>query len=300
MEKLIDCHFHIWDLKANYYPWLTDKPSENITKIIGDYTKIRKDYLIEDFRRDHGGLNVVAAVHVQADVNPADSVRESEWLQSVADTTGSGMPQGFVAKADFQAPNAAEIIDAHCAFANMRGMRAEMHPGLNAAPDFDPLKDETWLSNLRLLEKYNLVCEVRAVSPEQTEGVIQLMRDHPKINFVFPHLGLSIWRDADAIAAWKRNIKRYGELPNVYVKLSGYGLFGPNWTIDEVRPFVLDCIDALGPDRVVCGSNYPVDSIAASYVRIWETHSALLDDAGCTAKEREKIFHGNGKRLYRL
>ena len=275
MEKLIDTHFHIWDLKENYYPWLTDKPSDNITRIIGDYSKIRRDYLIEDFRQDHGGLNIVAAVHLQADVNLADSVKESAWLQSVADTSGNGMPQGFVARGDLRAPNAAEVIEAHCAFPNMRGMRAEMHPGLDAAPDYNPLKDEVWLSNFALLEKHGLVFEVRAASPEQTEDVIKLMRAHPGQKFVFPHLGLSIWRDAEAIAAWKRNIRIYGELPNVFVKLSGYGLFGEHWTIDEVRPYVLDLIEAIGPDKLVCGSNYPVDSIASSYVRIWDTHSEL-------------------------
>lgn len=300
MEKLIDCHFHIWDLKANYYPWLTDKPAEHIKKIIGDYTKIMKDYLIEDFRKDHDGLNVVAAVHMQADIDPSDPVRESKWLQSVADTTGKGMPQGFVANADFRAPNAVEVIEGHCSFPNMRGIRAEMHRGEHESLGFDPLKDETWLRNFGLLEKHNVVFEVRAASPEQTEGVIKLIRDHPKVNFVFPHLALSLWRDADAIAAWKRNIKRYGELTNAHIKISGYGLFGTDWTIDKVRPFVLDCIDAFGPDRTVCGSNYPVESTAGSYVRVWETHSTLLDDAGCTTAERGNIFHDNAKRLYRL
>lgn len=300
MEKLIDCHFHIWDLDENYYPWLTDKPSENIARIIGDYSRIRKNYRIEDFRKDIGDLNVIAAVHLQADVNPPDAVKESAWLQSVADGSGRGMPQGFVASVDLKAPDAAEVIAAHCAFPNMRGMRAEMHPGLDAAPDYDPLEDETWLANLRLLEAKNLVCEVRAASPEQTEGVIRLMREHPNINFVFPHLGLSVWRDEAAIAAWKRNIKVFGSLPNVHIKLSGYGLFGEGWTIDQVRPYVMDVLDAFDADHVVCGSNYPVDSIAASYARIWETHASLLDDAGCAAADRAKIFHDNGKRLYRL
>lgn len=300
MDNIIDCHFHIWDLDRHYYPWLTDKPSENITRIIGDYSKIRKSYRIEDFRRDIGQLNVVAAIHLQADVTPADALNESGWLQSVADGDGEGMPQGFVASVDLSAPDAAEVIAGHCAFTNMRGMRVEMHPGLDAAPGFDPLKDETWLSNLHLLGKNNLVCELRAVSPGQAEGVIQLMRDHPEINFVFPHLGLSVWRDEEAIAAWKRNIRIYGELPNVYIKLSGYGLFGEHWTIDEVRPYVLDCIEALGPDRLVCGSNYPVDSIASSYQRIWETHATLLEEAGGSPAEKTKIFHDNARRLYRL
>lgn len=300
MEKLVDCHFHIWDLDKLYYPWLTDTISDNITKISGDYSSIRRNYLIEEFRDQFDGLDVVAAVHLQADVDTAQSVQESEWLQSVADTTGNGMPQGFVARGDLVSPDAAEIIEAHCAFPNMRGMRVEMHPGLNAPADFNPLKDESWLRNLALLEEKNLVMEVRAASPEQADDVIRLMRDHPNMNFVFPHLGLSVWRDEQAIAAWKRNIRIYGELPNVYVKLSGYGLFGLGWTIEEVGPYVFDLIEALGPDKLVCGSNYPVDSMASSYVRIWETHSSLLDEAGCNSEERGKILHDNGLRLYRL
>lgn len=300
MEKLIDCHFHIWDLEANYYPWLTDRISENVTKINGDYSAIRRNYLIEDFRKDIGNLAVVAAVHVQADVDPSDSVKESAWLQSVADSTGNGMPQGIVARGDLGASNAPELIEAHCAFPNLRGMRVEMHPGLNAPADYNPLRDPAWMRNFALFQKHHLVFEVRAASPEQTEDVIRLIRENPQTNFVFPHLGLSIWRDEEAIAAWKRNIRTYGELPNVYVKLSGYGLFGTGWTIDQIRPFVMDLMDALGPDKLVCGSNYPVDSLAASYARIWETHATLIDEAGCTREERGKILHDNAKQLYRL
>ena len=298
MEKVIDTHFHLWDLEANYYPWLTDRPSENIARIVGDYSKIRKNYLFDDFRKDIAGLNLAAAVHVQADA--ADTLSESTWIQSVADTVGEGAPQGFVAGVDLGRDDAPELIERLCAFPNMRGIRAEMHPGLNAAPDYDPLRDETWLRNFALLEQQNLILEVRAASPGQTEDVIRLMQANPNTNFVFPHLGLSIWRDAESIAAWKRSIKRFGEMNNVYVKLSGYGLFGEHWKTEDVRPFVLDCIEALGADKLVCGSNYPVDSIAASYVRIWDTHSALLDAAGCNSDERSRILHDNAKRLYRL
>ena len=228
------------------------------------------------------------------------SVQESAWLQSVADTTGNGMPQGFVARGNLNAPDAAEIIAAHCAFPNMRGMRVEMHPGLGAPDDYNPLEDDVWLSNFALLQRHELVFEVRAASPAQTESLIRLISDHPETNFVFPHLGLSVWRDEDTVAAWRRNLKIYGALPNAYIKLSGYGLFGLGWTIDEVRPYVMDCIESLGPDKLVCGSNYPVDSMASSYARIWDTHSTLLDDAGCSGSDRAKIFHDNAMRLYRL
>ena len=300
MEKLVDCHFHIWDLDVNSYPWLTGPPSENIIKIIGDYSKLRRNYLIDDFKADIGDVNVVAAVHLQADVPLAESVQESGWLQSVADGPGAGMPQGFVASGDLRAPDAAAMIEAHCKYPNMRGIRAEMHPGHNAPADYNPLKDKVWLDNVALLEQHDLLFEVRAAAPEQSDDVVRLMAERPGMKFVFPHLGLSIWRDEEAIAIWRRNLKRFAELGNVYIKLSGYGLFGENWQTEDVKPFVFDCIEALGPDHLVCGSNYPIDSIAASYRRIWDTHSALLDEAGCSSDDRWKILHDTAVKLYRL
>ena len=38
--KAVDTHFHVWDLQANYYPWLTDKVQP---RVIGEYAAIRKD-----------------------------------------------------------------------------------------------------------------------------------------------------------------------------------------------------------------------------------------------------------------
>jgi len=43
---VIDTHHHLWDLTANYYPWLTDHIT---TRVCGDYAAIRRNYLLEDF-----------------------------------------------------------------------------------------------------------------------------------------------------------------------------------------------------------------------------------------------------------
>ncbi|QXD22675.1 hypothetical protein F7C95_12040 [Opitutia bacterium ISCC 51] len=49
--QITDPHHHLWDLSAQYYPWLTDsfKP-----RVCGDYTAIRKDYLLEALSRHRG------------------------------------------------------------------------------------------------------------------------------------------------------------------------------------------------------------------------------------------------------
>src|SRR5882724_10593372 len=60
---IIDGHMHLWDIDKNYYPWLTDQMR---ALWIGDYAKIRRNYLVSDYLRDAEGENVVKSVHLQA------------------------------------------------------------------------------------------------------------------------------------------------------------------------------------------------------------------------------------------
>src|SRR5690606_37856039 len=62
IERIIDAHHHLWDLGQNYYPRLSDRVGP---RMYGDYAAIRRNYLLEDFRRNIGMLPVVASVHVQ-------------------------------------------------------------------------------------------------------------------------------------------------------------------------------------------------------------------------------------------
>ena len=140
--KTVDAHFHLWDLKENYYPWLCDgdRPS-----VVRDYSSLRKNYLISDFLQDIGDLEIVASVHIQAEHDPRDHVRETRWLQAVADDPGSrGMPNAIVANADLAAPDAEEVLRKHCEFRNVRGIRQALHRRLEESPSYDPLFDAVW------------------------------------------------------------------------------------------------------------------------------------------------------------
>ena len=50
---------------------------------------LQRDYLVADLLADTADLPLVASVHVEAAHDTADPVRETGWLQSVADETGS-------------------------------------------------------------------------------------------------------------------------------------------------------------------------------------------------------------------
>jgi predicted TIM-barrel fold metal-dependent hydrolase len=81
--RIVDAHFHLWDLDENYYPWLSDGGRSTLIK---DFSTLRRNYLISDLLHDIGDLNVIAGVHIQAEHDYRDHVRETRWLQRVADS----------------------------------------------------------------------------------------------------------------------------------------------------------------------------------------------------------------------
>src|SRR4029078_722371 len=89
---IIDAHHHLWDLSGNHYPWLLDPKTP---RVYGDHSPICRDYLISAFLRDIAHQPIAKSVHVQADHDSGDPVRETRWLQSIADR--HGYPHAIVA-----------------------------------------------------------------------------------------------------------------------------------------------------------------------------------------------------------
>jgi predicted TIM-barrel fold metal-dependent hydrolase len=295
--QIVDPHHHLWDLKANYYPWLTDRITP---RVCGPYAAIRKDYLIGDFRRDIDGLDIVASVHVQAEHDPRDPVRETRWLQSIADdaAVSAGFPHGIVAFCDLSDPRAEETLDAHCRFANVRGIRQSVNGVVDRpADDGDLLRDPTWRSNLGVVGRFGLSFDLQ-LYPQQVNSVLPLLHDNPDMQFVLCHTGLPADQSAEGAARWRGAMRELAGCGNVAVKISGFGMFDRQWTGESIQPFVRDAIDMFGAERCMFASNYPVDGMAASYRRIWATFDGLTADL--SPAERQALFCGNALRIYRL
>ena len=94
--SFVDAHHHSWDLSNLYYAWLTDRFYEGHP--VGDYRPIMKNYLISDLKRDGASVNLVKSVHIETCDGETDTVKETAWLQQVADA--EGMPNGIIARAN--------------------------------------------------------------------------------------------------------------------------------------------------------------------------------------------------------
>lgn len=293
--KIVDAHFHLWNLDENYYPWLSDG---NRPSVVSDFSSLRRNYEVGDFIADGAGLDVIAAVHIQAEHDPKDHLRETRWLQRVADSPGSrGIPQAIVFNEDLAAPGAEAALEAHCAFRNARGIRQALHRRLHESPPYDPLLDPAFRKNFALLEKFGLSFDLQFF-PEQGAEVENLVRENPRIQFILTHVGMPLWHDDARLGLWRRNVTRLAQYPNVATKISGFGMWDGEWNAKSIEPIVSLALEHFSPARCMLASNFPVESIHKKYADVWRLYDEYF--AGWSADERRALFCDNALSYYRI
>ena len=75
-------------------------------------------------------------------------------------------------------------------------------------------------------------------------------------------------------------------------------MFNPEWQVEDLRPIVHTTIEVFSPQRVMFGSNFPVDKLYRSYGEYWAAYEALTEDF--SESERNAMFSGNARSFYKL
>jgi len=126
----------------------------------------------------------------------------------------------------------------------------------------------------------------------------ELARDFPDTTIVVNHTGLPSDRSKEGLAGWRRAMEGLALAPNVHLKISGIGVLGEPWTPAANGPVVRDAIRIFGCERCLFASNFPVDSLVATFDAIFSGFKTIAADID--APDRLRLFHDNAVALYRL
>ena len=296
--QVVDPHMHLWDLETHRYPWL--QPPGDI--FIGDYQAIARTHLLPHFLADAGPVQVLKIVHIDAGYDPADPLGEMRWLQAMADDPAShGMPNGIVAGADLSRPDVEPLLKAHAEHRNVRGIRQILNVHKVKRLDFVGrhfMREDAWRKNFRLLAKYGLSFDLQ-IYPDQMPDAAGLAAENPDVPLILNHTGM--FADRNSVTgwrAWRDGIRLLAAQPNVAVKLSGLGMLDHHWTVESIRPYVLEAIDAFGTDRAMFASNFPVDRLFGTYERLWQAFATIVGDM--SEDEKAALFRTSAERIYRI
>lgn len=294
--RIIDAHQHFWDLDANYLPWLADKP---VSFRYGNYDALKRNYLPADYRADAEGFDLVGSVFIETEWNPADPLGEVAWVSSLRER--EGLPSVMVAQAWLDRDDAEQVLAAHGRNPFVRGIRhkpkSAARPGDVVVGAPGSMGDPAFRRGFALLAPNGLSFDLQTPWWHLAEAA-DLAEAFPQTQIIINHTALPSDRSDDGLAGWRAAIRRAAKCPNIAIKISGLGQKGQSWTLEMNRPVIRDTIEIFGVERCMFASNFPVDSLVASFATIFDGFRRSVEDL--PAAQQDALFCDNAARLYRI
>ncbi|MGB0938549.1 MAG: amidohydrolase family protein [Colwellia sp.] len=287
----IDSHHHLWNLEQISYPWLMAKGEE---RFFGQPDPIRKNYLVNDFCDDHQN-EIVKSVHVQVGAIQNDALNETKWLTDCAKQAADKFPAKAVVAVDMLADDVEAQILAHKQYGVTQGVRHIIGKSEEENKTLPKFEAEKWLHSFSLLIKHNLSFDLQ-FTHEQYKDVFHVLEKVPELKVVICHLA-SPWDQSPAgFKHWQENMQRFAQLPNCYMKLSGFSMFNHKMIADKFFEYCHEAIKLFSPQRCMFGSNFPVDKLYISYQALFELWQEVVsqyssDDAHFLRYETANQFY---------
>ena len=276
---IVDAHQHFWNLEREDLAWMT-----------AEHAAIRRTFEPADLEPLLARAGVATTVLVQAVCTDADTdamfaqASRHEWIGAV------------IAWLDLRSPERARTRFAELAGRpKLRGFRHLIHDEADA---HWILRDDV-LESLALVQEHGLILELPCVYPRHLGDVPELAASFPDMTIVIDHLGKPPMR-GEQMEPWERALRKAATHGNVAAKISGLNTALPegDWGAADLREAVAVAVDAFGPGRLLCGSDWPVALLNGSYEQVWRETVRVVDDVA--PEHAEQLLAGTARRLYEL
>jgi len=245
--RILDSHLHLWDPARLCYPWLEGR-------LLGRFGPEQRDAALAE-----GPPAERAAVFVQAECLPADSLAEVDWVAGLAARAGV---RGIVARLSMEDPDQAahqlQELRRRPLVVGVRRLLQGEAPGFATSPSF--------LASARGVAAAGYAFDA-CVRQGQLPELCLLAEAVPDLTIVLDHLGKP---DVTGVpsAPWRADLARLAGRPGVMCKLSGLPAeAAAGWTPAQLTPFLDAALDAFGPSRLLFGGDWPVSWPYAEWER---------------------------------
>src|SRR5699024_3198497 len=232
------------------------------------------------------GLDVHAFVHVSATTAPGAYLEEVAWVDALANESDLDLVMIGTIDPESSSEEIQADLDAQATFSRFRGAR--VFPGIAPdAPAADPLL--AWLEGSDKI--FDLVTD-----PSRAAQWAEKLREYPNLRVALEHTGSPAPGEEGGFAAWKAGMKALADVPGLMCKLTGLGMAMMDLGEQALRPWIEESIDIFGFDRVMFGSNVPIETMAGTYAQWIDTLDVVL--TGASEGERARFYERNARGFY--
>ncbi|MFC4377642.1 amidohydrolase family protein [Nocardia halotolerans] len=300
-------------------------------QFVGDPTAYTRAYLPADYRADLGDTSVDSVVHIEVEWH-GWRPDETRWVASLPFGVDTPALATIIGSADPAATDFAAVLDAHQSasprFHGVRSMVAHHpDPGVKSfAPHDGALTAPAFLHGFEQLARRGLSFDAWVYSGQLPE-VTALAERFPEVAIVLDHLATpagifgAVGKHTGRTAAerqhlfdrWRDDLTDLAAQPTVVAKVSGLMMpilghpVPPRGTptpvatlVDRIGPMLTHAWSVFGADRLIWGSNFPIDRPITSLTGAAEAVATVLTEAGASPEELRKVFGGNANRVYRV
>ncbi|MFM0061084.1 amidohydrolase family protein [Paraburkholderia phytofirmans] len=280
MSLRIDAHHHFWQLAARAGHW----PPASLEAIYRDFGPADFEPLLEQ-------CGIGGSVLVQSLPDSRDTVALLELAAR------HSFVRGVVGWADLKAPGAPRQIDALACHPKLKALR----------PMLQDLADDNWIDDPALRPAVtamlaNGLAFDALVVPRQLPALLAFARRYPALCIVIDHAAKPLIATGQ-MEPWRTGMAALAELENVHCKLSGLWTEAtPEIGVAAFEPYVATLFELFGAGRLLWGSDWPVQRLAAHFGDYAGWLSACEDycDRYAGAEDKDAVFGGNACRFYRL
>lgn len=230
-NKIIDSHFHIWNIEKQNLPWLQSCPD------------IDKTYTIDDYKKMYERNDVEFLGGVYVEVDGDDPILEDKIINEIQTKEDKILGTSLRAKVSktMRVPLMANAI------------REPLHT--DDAPKGKCLEKD-FIEGVKLMTKNGYPFDV-CIRVHELNDLVEMMKQVPDAKIVLDHLGNVEKLDDE----YKNAMKELAKYENLYVKVSGYNTSDKKF-VKELLQFVKE---TFRKDRLMYASNWPVVDLYSNF-----------------------------------
>lgn len=278
---VIDAHVHQWSVTEN--DWYTDLRgfAEQV-----ETPSLYANFLPAEYRVAAGNLDVDEFVHVSATTAPRAYLAETRWIDALADREGLDLVLIGSVDPELDTAELLADLDEQARSPRFRGVRvlSGLEPESPAATTI-----LTWLESGGHV--FDLVTQ-----PAAMQRWLDALAAYPRLTVALEHTGWPASTDDEGFEAWHAAIRACAARPGIACKITGLGMATADVSVDVVRPWVETAITEFGWDRVMFGSNMPIETMAGTFSQWIDAMRTLLTEA--SDGERHRFYTDTAAATY--
>lgn len=279
MLRFLDTHQHLVYPDRFGYGWAAGTPA-----------LAARAFTVEDYKEVTRGQGIAGTIFMEAAVDGDDHHAEARWVAELAKRPGSGI-LGLIASIRPERTEGLESWLDEGPELGVVGYRRILHQ-----TDDQLSRSDIFRESVRRIGARGMPFDM-CFAARQLPIALELARACPDTVFVLDHCGGPDIATGTA-EPWRQGVADLAAMPNVFAKLSGlFDKCAPGTaTLETVRPYVEQVVDAFGPDRCLWGSDWPVVLLGAD-LPTWIAVSRRIF-SGYSIDEATAMAHGTAARIY--